>query len=201
MTYTVPLPDKIPEGTSPYIAEAIRQRRKERDTARTRASEIQAFADEAGIDTKTAAARIQGMAILKELGHTEFRDGVPYYPPESQADKDARLEQRYLRAAMRVYRQSVKARMKRLGLNGAEIENLTRQEVIDRDKSICYLCGKTCELHEIHLDHVLPLSRGGYHTRKNLRVSCATCNLDKGSMTEDEYRSVIRMRYASTRPA
>lgn len=45
----------------------------------------------------------------------------------------------------------------------------------------CVYCGAP---HE-HLDHVVPLSKGGPHCVSNLRTSCASCNLSKGhSMLE-----------------
>ena len=184
-TGTVPIPDEIPEGTSPYIAEAIRERRRTR-----------ALRNQAGITEKEAELRILGMKILLESNpNLEFRNGVPYHPPPTEDDIAARAARRNELRSMRVYRQSIKVRVKRLGLPADQIERMTRQEIIDRDKSICYLCGKTCQHDEIHLDHVIPLSRGGLHTKKNLKVSCSTCNLGKGSMTEAEYRNVLKTRY------
>ncbi|QOJ33910.1 MAG: HNH endonuclease [Nitrospira sp.] len=45
----------------------------------------------------------------------------------------------------------------------------------------CYWC--CCELVECrtHLDHVLPLSRGGAHSLENVRFSCQSCNIAKGA--------------------
>jgi 5-methylcytosine-specific restriction endonuclease McrA len=49
----------------------------------------------------------------------------------------------------------------------------------------CYLCGH--ELGEdTHLDHVVPLSRGGGHCMANLRPTHATCNLRKGDRLVSE---------------
>ena len=42
----------------------------------------------------------------------------------------------------------------------------------------CYLCGYTLS-GEIHVDHVIPLSRGGAHSEQNLRPTHARCNLRK----------------------
>jgi|ERR1035437_3573496 5-methylcytosine-specific restriction endonuclease McrA len=39
----------------------------------------------------------------------------------------------------------------------------------------------------LHLDHKMPLSRGGAHTIDNLVPSCATCNLRKGTKTPEEF--------------
>jgi 5-methylcytosine-specific restriction endonuclease McrA len=52
--------------------------------------------------------------------------------------------------------------------------------IIDRDDATCYLCGLSCWPHEIHIDHVVPVSRGGDDHPSNLRVACRTCNMRKG---------------------
>lgn len=62
-----------------------------------------------------------------------------------------------------------------------EIVLVTREEIIERDGPVCYLCGQDLDPHEIFIDHVVPLSRGGTHTPDNLRVCCRPCNSRKGS--------------------
>ncbi len=42
----------------------------------------------------------------------------------------------------------------------------------------CYLCGKTLT-NPVHMDHVVPLSRGGAHVTSNLLPTHARCNLRK----------------------
>ena len=71
-------------------------------------------------------------------------------------------------------------------------EPFTRQEIITRDHGRCHICGKTCTPNDIHIDHDIPLSRGGAHTRANVRVACSECNTRKGSMTTSEYRATLR---------
>ena len=47
----------------------------------------------------------------------------------------------------------------------------------------CYHCGKELDYETskaVHLDHLVPLSKGGTHTISNVRWSCAYCNLSKG---------------------
>jgi 5-methylcytosine-specific restriction endonuclease McrA len=34
---------------------------------------------------------------------------------------------------------------------------------------------------ECHVDHVVPLARGGTHTRDNLATACPSCNISKGT--------------------
>jgi len=45
----------------------------------------------------------------------------------------------------------------------------------------CYLCGALIPLGERHVDHIIPLSKGGSHSAKNLAVTCKQCNLSKGA--------------------
>jgi 5-methylcytosine-specific restriction endonuclease McrA len=40
-------------------------------------------------------------------------------------------------------------------------------------------CGRILSDKEIVLDHVVPLSRGGEHSHRNLRVACRPCNTRK----------------------
>lgn len=49
----------------------------------------------------------------------------------------------------------------------------------------CYYCG--CALREYHIDHMIPISRGGTHWPDNLALTCPTCNLKKGAKTADEF--------------
>mgnify|MGYP000644986806 FL=1 len=71
-------------------------------------------------------------------------------------------------------------------------EHVTRDEIIERDDSTCYLCGKRCKDNEIHLDHITPIALGGPHTKDNLAVACAPCNHAKGArMTDKRPKSLM----------
>jgi 5-methylcytosine-specific restriction endonuclease McrA len=57
---------------------------------------------------------------------------------------------------------------------------------------VCNYCG--CDLAfdqrtTWHIDHVVPLSRGGLHEIGNLVIACAQCNRAKGARTPDEWRA------------
>jgi 5-methylcytosine-specific restriction endonuclease McrA len=69
-----------------------------------------------------------------------------------------------------------------------------RREVLERDGPNCRYCGKgplrfgwayngkwrlRLVLWDVHLDHVVPLARGGTNTPENLVVSCDDCNARK----------------------
>lgn len=48
-----------------------------------------------------------------------------------------------------------------------------------KDKAICAYCGRKDV--KFHVDHILPLSRGGRDELKNLQLLCVRCNLSKAS--------------------
>lgn len=49
----------------------------------------------------------------------------------------------------------------------------------------CFYCKN--ELVDKHLDHYMPLSKGGTHSITNVVWSCAFCNLSKGAKLPEEY--------------
>lgn len=55
----------------------------------------------------------------------------------------------------------------------------------------CYLCLKEVAFGNDHLEHRIPLSRGGNNLYENLAVACARCNLSKNNKTEEEYRERV----------
>jgi 5-methylcytosine-specific restriction endonuclease McrA len=69
-----------------------------------------------------------------------------------------------------------------------------RRSVIERDGYHCVYCDEDLTNSEIHLDHIIPESRGGTTTYENLQVTCRKCNLSKGVLTEDEFTNRLRTR-------
>ena len=47
-----------------------------------------------------------------------------------------------------------------------------------RQKGRCYWCGEKTGRH-YHVDHVVPLIKGGSNGPENLVIACAACNLSK----------------------
>lgn len=72
-------------------------------------------------------------------------------------------------------------RRKALLKGASEVEFFTKPQIWDRDSGICGLCGKAADPTDWHLDHVIPLKRGGEHTMENVQVSHPKCNLSKGA--------------------
>ena len=71
--------------------------------------------------------------------------------------------------------------LRRARQKAATAEPVDYKRIIARDAGRCYLCGALVDQGDLHIDHVIPLSKGGVHSYDNLRVTCSTCNLRKGS--------------------
>jgi hypothetical protein len=59
-----------------------------------------------------------------------------------------------------------------------------RYEVLRRDSFRCVLCGRSPATHPgiaLHVDHVVPESKGGPTQTANLRTLCEECNVGKGN--------------------
>ena len=55
----------------------------------------------------------------------------------------------------------------------------------DAQGGLCGICGDSLpeDEAEIHVDHIVPVSRGGGDGRENLQATHAFCNLSKGATT------------------
>ena len=69
-----------------------------------------------------------------------------------------------------------------------------RRRIIERDGVRCVYCDEDLSSAEIHMDHVIPESRGGKTNYNNLQVTCRKCNLAKGVLSEDEFTQRLRTR-------
>lgn len=61
-----------------------------------------------------------------------------------------------------------------------------RYRTLVRDNFKCALCGRspaTDPLCQLHVDHFIPVSKGGLTTLENLRTLCEYCNLGKSNLT------------------
>ena len=54
-----------------------------------------------------------------------------------------------------------------------------RFTVFRRDSYSCQYCGRRAPEFQLHVDHIVPWSRGGKTEIANLRTACSECNLGK----------------------
>lgn len=76
---------------------------------------------------------------------------------------------------------------RRASKNNIIADIFTINDIIINYGNNCFYCGGKFE----HVDHYIPLSKGGPHSLKNVRPSCKQCNLRKNSkMPEDFLKEV-----------
>jgi len=68
---------------------------------------------------------------------------------------------------------------------------MNRRNIYERDAYICQYCGKRFNSQDLNLDHVMPRSRGGKTTWKNIVTSCIECNNRKGNRTPNEAGMIL----------
>jgi 5-methylcytosine-specific restriction endonuclease McrA len=61
---------------------------------------------------------------------------------------------------------------------------LTKQNILRRDRKTCQYCGKTES--SMTVDHIVPKSQGGLDTWENLVCACSACNNRKKDNTPEE---------------
>lgn len=60
-----------------------------------------------------------------------------------------------------------------------------RYDVLKRDHFRCQICGATqSDGVKLHVDHIIPVSKGGMTRMENLRTLCEDCNLGKSNKDE-----------------
>lgn len=47
------------------------------------------------------------------------------------------------------------------------------------NRGICYYCERKFPSHQLTMDHIVPLARGGASSRGNIVVCCKACNREK----------------------
>jgi 5-methylcytosine-specific restriction endonuclease McrA len=64
---------------------------------------------------------------------------------------------------------------------GAVHEPYDRIAIYHRDKGVCHICGEHVWHQYFHIDHIVPLARGGSDTPNNVALAHPACNHAKGA--------------------
>jgi hypothetical protein len=63
-----------------------------------------------------------------------------------------------------------------------------RYRLLKKADGRCSLCGATKKETVLHIDHIVPRSRGGLNDESNLQVLCLKCNLGKSNKDATDFR-------------
>lgn len=70
-------------------------------------------------------------------------------------------------------------------------QEVSRRNILLRDRHQCMYCAKKCRPEVLTLDHVIPKSRGGPSSWSNLVACCEKCNRFKADRTPEEAGMVL----------
>lgn len=93
-------------------------------------------------------------------------------------DRVRETRRRYRRERPDVWRRN--NALRRARKRGAEVlGRVDFEDVLARDGHQCWICGKRVKPEDLSFDHAVPLSKGGEHSVRNLRVAHQFCNYSK----------------------
>lgn len=102
-------------------------------------------------------------------------------------------------------KRAAQSRRRRAAGKGVRLEKFTPMEIFERDLYICYICGGATEPVvqgkrntplAPTLDHIIPLSKRGPHTRDNVTCAHKRCNTRRG--TRDWFRVCYIFRHGES---
>lgn len=68
-----------------------------------------------------------------------------------------------------------------------------KMQLLEDTNGNCYYCGVSLENSIYHIDHIVPVSKGGHQTHTdNIVIACVQCNIGKSSMPIEDYRHWLK---------
>lgn len=68
-----------------------------------------------------------------------------------------------------------------------EVSDSLRYDIMNRDGFKCAICGASAaQGAHLHVDHIVPIAKGGKTSRDNLRTLCERCNIGKSDKIENQ---------------
>ena len=130
-------------------------------------------------------------SIEKRLTERERRAVTPtvptfrfeFYVETKPGEREYKKSYRLTWEEVSHYEKEAKKNAVRRKMIAHERKELTlslRNEILNRDGHRCRICGRTAaDGVSLHIDHIIPVSKGGKSEVSNLRVLCEDCNLGK----------------------
>ena len=76
-------------------------------------------------------------------------------------------------------------RQNQIQVERAKMTDSLRYDILKRDNFRCQICGITAQDGaKLHVDHIVPVSKGGKTEHLNLRTLCDRCNMGKSDKIE-----------------
>lgn len=117
-------------------------------------------------------------AAYRERNHEKIRSNNPKWRRKWEATHRPQVREK----AMRRYA------LKRSATVGeVSVIRAFYKHVQSSPRLRCYWCKKATARSDRHVDHIVPLSKGGAHAVENLCCACVNCNESKGAKLPQEF--------------
>lgn len=127
----------------------------------------------------------------KRIHYQENKEYYRKYRIENREHRSSYMKK--YRAENRILFQEKEARRVARKRN-AFVEDVCRETILKKQENKCNLCGIEFDInkpksheHYPNLDHIVPLSKGGFHGMENAQYLCRGCNLSKSDSISDEW--------------
>ena len=122
--------------------------------------------------------RARILAQRRERHQERYRDDPDYRERRRANNRATRLRRRGRPEGVARDRARDRERYRRLGGKGYA---RWRGTLLLEQGFACALCGELITAEVAHVDHIVPVSRGGSSDKSNLQATCPPCNMRKGS--------------------
>lgn len=136
--------------------------------------------------------KLNEQAKLRHQKHREKRlvKQKKYYQANKQKIKEINKQYR-IKNKESIYLNNRKR--KKLLNQYDNIKQIEINNLLIKFNNKCFYCLTDVKSgYNLHLDHKIPLCKGGSHTIQNLAPSCKTCNLRKGRKNSEEFTEQLK---------
>ena len=81
-----------------------------------------------------------------------------------------------------------------VNLRNTRIKNQIKSDLYGQQRGNCNGCKVHFEIQHFHVDHIVPISKGGGDFRENLQLLCGNCNTTKGNRPMEHLEMLIKTR-------
>jgi 5-methylcytosine-specific restriction endonuclease McrA len=139
-----------------------------------------------------------GVCQLSDQGYKSLEGLRNHLSHAATQREQVKMEQAFSELSMKIVRSRLRA---------TDVSLYRLEDVVTTILPMCSVCWET---QNLHLDHVIPKSKGGLNDYSNYQLLCAGCNSSKNdkdmkewhewvNTSEDERASAIRLRRATNR--
>jgi 5-methylcytosine-specific restriction endonuclease McrA len=181
------------------VSEREAQQTQEREAQKAREREAQEVREREAQKVREAQeVREREAQEVREREAQKVREAYLLFPPPSECatcgeneweflslspnKKSARYKCTYCSKSIVVKPDDVKRRA--VSINREPIPKEVQREVWQRDGGKCVICGSQ---ERLEFDHIIPHSKGGANTARNLQLLCEECNRKKRDNDPGEY--------------